>query len=104
MNEYTNPWTLPKLTGLCPTSKPCKARELKPEAKLIEPGTRFSLLTTTGLKKRGDDERQKMLYQCKCDCGSLKYVIKTNLTSAATKSCGCQRGVRIGNFGKEAIK
>lgn len=30
-------------------------------------------------------------YQCQCDCGATTYVDLSNLTSGATRSCGCLR-------------
>lgn len=29
------------------------------------------------------------VYRCKCDCGNIKIVLRNNLMSGNTKSCGC---------------
>ena len=33
--------------------------------------------------------RKDVLWECKCDCGNLTKVIKSNLQSGGTTSCGC---------------
>lgn len=50
-------------------------------------GQKFGRLTVESFSHRnphGDG-----VYSCKCDCGNKKQIIHSNLTSGATKSCGC---------------
>ena len=37
----------------------------------------------------GRNEKQSVLWECKCDCGNTVIVIANNLTSGNSKSCGC---------------
>lgn len=58
-----------------------------------EIGNRYGKLTvvarhTIGLSKRA-------LWECKCDCGKISYVIGKNLRSGNTKSCGCWLGEKL---------
>lgn len=50
-------------------------------------GKRFGKLTVVKLTGRSKDK--KTVWLCKCDCGNYKDVRASNLTSGATKSCGC---------------
>lgn len=36
----------------------------------------------------------KYYYRCKCDCGVIKEVVRTNIITGHTKSCGCLRNKR----------
>lgn len=52
-------------------------------------GQRFGRLIAIvpiGLNKNGNT-----IWQCKCDCGSIKNILNSSLTSGRTKSCGCLR-------------
>ncbi len=53
-------------------------------------GFRFGALTvlTFDVSSRGKGRR----YYCKCDCGTLKSILGTNLMAGNTVSCGCMRG------------
>lgn len=31
------------------------------------------------------------IYKCKCDCGTIGYVVGTNLRNGHSKSCGCTK-------------
>ena len=51
-------------------------------------GRRFgSLVAIRPLEER---KNGIILWECRCDCGSLVTVYRNNLTSGNTKSCGCQ--------------
>lgn len=55
-------------------------------------GERFGMLTVLGYwGHRGN----RVMWTCRCDCGQVKPIAGTNLTSGATRSCGCQRGSGI---------
>lgn len=47
------------------------------------------------LKRRRDitngGERMRHYYICKCDCGTVKVVQRSQLTSEIVHSCGCSR-------------
>lgn len=49
-------------------------------------GQRFGRLTVVSKEKSG---KGRSRWRCVCDCGNEKYVLGYNLTSGATKSCGC---------------
>jgi len=49
-------------------------------------GQRFGRLVVVGFLER---RRSFRYYTCRCDCGTTKVIRKSNLTSGATKSCGC---------------
>jgi hypothetical protein len=36
-----------------------------------------------------DHKKRRSYWLCKCDCGNVKTIRGTSLTSGATKSCGC---------------
>jgi hypothetical protein len=51
---------------------------------------------------RGKSKKNYFYWLCKCDCGKEATVIRNNLKSGATQSCGClakehRRGVQPGN-------
>lgn len=58
--------------------------------KLLPAGTRFTRLTLSGLSKMDQTSKNRM-YECVCDCGSVRWVQRSNLASGTTKSCGCLR-------------
>lgn len=58
-----------------------------PNRKPIEPGTRFGRLVV--LSKAGKHRNGQTLYECRCDCGNVKKIRKTELLHGRTKSCGC---------------
>lgn len=51
-------------------------------------GQRFGRLTAV---KRipGLDKFRRVLWECKCDCGTVRQVAVASLTTGNTKSCGC---------------
>ena len=49
-------------------------------------GQRFGRLTVL---ERAGSRSGNSLWLCKCDCGAEKYILRNNLTSGSTKSCGC---------------
>lgn len=53
----------------------------------IGAGTRFGLLTAI-------IDNGKTIH-CRCDCGKEKDIIRGNLLSGGTRSCGCMRGRKI---------
>lgn len=48
-------------------------------------GSRFTHLVV----EAEDRSTGKLRWRCKCDCGSIKLVAFTHLSSGKTKSCGC---------------
>jgi hypothetical protein len=52
-------------------------------------GQRFGRLTVLSLA--GRDKEQKLLWLCRCDCGSEKIISRHNLRQGASKSCDCSR-------------
>lgn len=56
--------------------------------KPLEAGERFGRLTLTGRReKRGRD----LLEECICECGAVVHVLRGNLRSGSSSSCGCFR-------------
>lgn len=60
---------------------------------LIHPGTRFTRLITTDTPNelRSHNNRTRSFIECRCDCGTIKWFRKADLTSGDTTSCGCRR-------------
>lgn len=52
-------------------------------------GERYGKLVIEGFEKRGNGKYPLTYALCKCDCGSKFATEYANLTSGATKSCGC---------------
>lgn len=50
-------------------------------------GQRFGRLIVIELADKRTTGRA--VWRCKCDCGSIKEIVGTSLTSGNTKSCGC---------------
>lgn len=50
-------------------------------------GERFGRLTV--IKKSDRDSSNKILWECKCDCGTITKARTNSLTSGHTSSCGC---------------
>lgn len=55
-------------------------------------GSRFGRLLVLSLE--GSTPAGHTRWKCVCDCGKTITVLKTNLTSGATRSCGCLRAER----------
>lgn len=73
----------------------------KPVANLI--GKRFGRLVVLSLDRVSQSTSGKnyFYWKCKCDCGATKSVVRNNLSSGSTRSCGClgkehPRGVQRG--------
>ena len=56
-------------------------------AKINLVGKKFNRLTV--VKEVGRDDRQQVLWLCKCDCGKETNVTTYRLNKGKTKSCGC---------------
>lgn len=52
-------------------------------------GQRFGRLVA--VKPTGEMRWGSEIWECKCDCGQTTRVIKSNLASGGTQSCGCLR-------------
>jgi len=50
-------------------------------------GMKFGKLTI--LKKIGLNEHGKNVYECKCDCGTIKNIVGSMVSGGYTYSCGC---------------
>ena len=65
------------------------------KSKLLEKGQKFGELVIIKLhhKKQYIDKkgviRNREYYLCQCDCGNIKVIEKSQLTTGHTKSCGC---------------
>lgn len=65
-----------------------KPNPTRPHGRLIDlTGKRFSRLYV--ICRLGSDRFNKPLYECQCDCGTIKKVGAAKLKSGHTKSCGC---------------
>ena len=56
-------------------------------------GKKFGKLTV--IKYTDKRSRGQVLWECACDCGTVKYVQTSNLNSGNTKSCGCTKSERL---------
>lgn len=52
-------------------------------------GKRFGRLTV--IRQDGIASNMQSMWLCKCDCGNIKRIMYSNLTTASIKSCGCLR-------------
>lgn len=61
-------------------------------------GQRFGRLIAV----RATDKRKnnKVVWECKCDCGNTAYVIGTTLKNGNTSSCGCLRKENTARLGR----
>lgn len=50
-------------------------------------GQRFGFLTVA--KRAENDNQGKAIWECKCDCGNMHTVSRTDLKNSHVKSCGC---------------
>lgn len=50
-------------------------------------GERFGRLTI--LEYSYTNKHKKRVYTCLCDCGNVKNIVYSSLSSGHTKSCGC---------------
>lgn len=60
-------------------------------------GRRFGFLTAIGYGGKIPNRNRGSLtrWWCRCECGNLKLVTRSNLTSGSTKSCGCKKSLLI---------
>lgn len=67
----------------------CCGNNREPNSNLLENiiGKKFNSLTV--LEKTEKRAGGKILYKCKCDCGNITYVNRTDLQSGHILSCGC---------------
>lgn len=56
-------------------------------------GKRFGRLTVLGIAYK--TKHSDVYWRCKCDCGTIKNVLVSNLNSGNVKSCGCYMKDRI---------
>lgn len=87
--------TFPCRQGAQCCSKQC-AGNLR--AKPLLAGTRFGRLVVVRPAGRSTT-RNAALFECRCDCGSVTIVLKTELTRGHTHSCGCLRLTEITTHG-----
>lgn len=60
-------------------------------------GQKFGRLTALEVDR---NDKGKIYWLCKCDCGNSCTVLTNRLTSGHTKSCGCIEKEKIGNLNK----
>ena len=52
---------------------------------------RLTILEDSGKRKLKTGGGPRIIWLCRCDCGNLKEVFTSRLTSGTTRSCGCLR-------------
>jgi hypothetical protein len=70
-------------------------------------GQRFGRLTVVefaGLTKVGKSVTKKAAWNCKCDCGVYKIVLRHSLVNGNTTSCGCARKGYTKNINRKDLK
>jgi hypothetical protein len=50
-------------------------------------GQRFGRLLV--VERDENDENDKVVWKCQCDCGTITFVRTSSLREGTTKSCGC---------------
>ncbi len=60
-------------------------------------GERFGKLLVVGM---AENIGKNTSWLCRCDCGVEKPVLTYNLQAGKSLSCGCVRGVKIGDFAR----
>lgn len=68
-------------------SKKCQYEAVSKNKIINLQGKKFGRLTVLSLKETQNKRRVKWI--CKCECGNIIEVFSTNLISGTTKSCGC---------------
>ena len=63
-------------------------------------GQKFGYLTAL---KKAPSKGKKTYWTCKCDCGNIKDIQTSHLTSGATQSCGCLKN-EINSYHHNEIK
>lgn len=73
-------------------------------------GRRFGRLTVISLHSLRTNSKKQTRWQCQCDCGITSIVLRHNLVSGKTLSCGCyhrhavaQRNLRHGHATRDHI-
>jgi hypothetical protein len=61
-------------------------------------GKRFGRLTVIALIEKASRKGKRTEYQCRCDCGNIKSITGSSLTTGNTKSCGCMKKERFHNL------
>lgn len=80
----------------------CTKKELKYNLKSYNKIINHKFGRLTPLFPTDDrNNADRIIWKCKCDCGSEVYVPSSSLLSGNTKSCGCLKGT---SAGEEAIK
>lgn len=59
----------------------------------LKVGDRFGLLTVTG--RSTIVNRKTKFWECRCDCGNVRWIKKHQLRNGQVKSCGCLRAKRF---------
>ncbi len=67
--------------------------------RLDRTGLRYGRLLV--VKYVGKDNRGKLLWLCKCDCGNEKIVVGDNLSSGKSNSCGCLKKEFLSKSGNQ---
>lgn len=73
----------------CGDTKSCGCRKLIPPSELNLSGQKFGMLTV--IKRGENDNRNRIRFICKCDCGNEALITLYKLRSGGIKSCGCKR-------------
>lgn len=58
-------------------------------------GKKFHKLTVISEAERGGKTKKRRMWNCVCDCGTIRVVEQSCLTTGNTKSCGCYAIERI---------
>lgn len=58
--------------------------------KEVNIGDKFGSWTVISKSDKTDSSHNKY-YTCKCECGTIREIVRNKLTSGHTKSCGCKR-------------
>lgn len=70
----------------------------------IEIGQKIGRWTILGSSDRVNSVGQKVFLECRCDCGTVRTVGRSGLTSGASQSCGCLHVERVSGKKKERFK
>lgn len=66
---------------------------------IVENGSRFGRLTV--LKIDESRKGKNSYYSCLCSCGTVKSILRSNLVSGSTQSCGCFRKEKAQQLNQE---
>ena len=74
----------------CNRKRSCSCLRNKKQKLTVDlTGKEFGLLTVIKLRRDLQKEDKQFVWECKCICGEISYVLTRNLQSGQTKSCGC---------------